>query len=65
MDNRIAVLRMGKSWLTRPLTGAITSPSFDIPTTLARHGKDLFVVNARFAVADPTTAEYWITRERR
>lgn len=41
----------------------ITHPSFDVPTTIARSGRWLVVANARFGtVADPATAEYWLTQ---
>ena len=33
----------------------LTDPDFDIPTTIARHGKRLYVVNARFGQESPTT----------
>jgi hypothetical protein len=38
--------------------GSITSDLFDVPTTIAKHGNRLVLVNARFGVADPANAEY-------
>jgi hypothetical protein len=40
----------------------LTSPAFDVPTTIDNHGSSLYLVNARFGVADPDTAEYNIVR---
>jgi outer membrane protein assembly factor BamB len=37
----------------------ITDPGFDVPTTIAEHGRFLFAVNARFGT---TENNYWITR---
>jgi sugar lactone lactonase YvrE len=35
---------------------------FDVPTTVARHGSSLYVVNARFGTTDPSPVAYWVTR---
>ncbi|RKS72545.1 hypothetical protein CLV35_2791 [Motilibacter peucedani] len=40
----------------------VTDPGLDVPSTTSRAGKYLFTINARFGVADPTSASYWITR---
>jgi sugar lactone lactonase YvrE len=65
LDDKIAVVRLGKSYATTTKQREITSTDFDVPTTVARHGKDLFLPNARFTNASPATADYWITRVRR
>lgn len=39
--------------------------SFDVPTTLARAGNRLAIVNARFGTAGPQPAEYWVTQLER
>jgi hypothetical protein len=39
--------------------------TFDVPTTVARAGNRLAIVNARFGVEDPEDAEYWVTQIRR
>jgi sugar lactone lactonase YvrE len=39
----------------------LTDPSLDVPSTAARTPGRLWVVNARFGVADPTTAAFWIS----
>jgi sugar lactone lactonase YvrE len=40
--------------------------TFDVPTTVARAGNRLAIVNARFGVeGDPETADYWVTQIHR
>ena len=43
--------------IVRQLTG-----NLDVPTTVARFGSSLYVVNARFGTTDEPPAAYWITR---
>lgn len=47
-------------------TGTVVSrtgaPSFDVPTTVARFGNRLYLVNARFTAPPVPTTEYWITQ---
>ena len=65
-NNLVAVLNLGDDLLSASLVGEITSPAapnnLDIPTTATFALDKLWVVNARFGVANPTTADYWITR---
>jgi hypothetical protein len=44
------------------VTGVLTSPSLDVPATATLAAGSLWAVNARFGVADPSTAAYWVTR---
>lgn len=60
--NQIAVVDLVPGWASGAVVGTLTSPEFDVPTTVAAFGASLYAVNARFGVADPDTAEYWITR---
>ena len=53
--NRIAVLRLRDGLTRATLKATLTDPDFDIPTTVARYGKRLYVVNARFGQESPTT----------
>jgi hypothetical protein len=39
--------------------GVITSPLFQVPTTVARHGSRLALVNAKFDTGFPPTAASW------
>ena len=52
-DNLVAALRLA----ARPraaLGREITSDDFDVPTTIARFGKRLYLPNARFTSPDAT-----------
>lgn len=42
-----------------------TDEDFDVPTTVAESGNRLAIVNARFGVPSPETAEYWVTQIRK
>lgn len=61
-DDVVAVLHLSKRLTSARLVRSLTSPSLDIPTAATFAVGKLWVVNARFGVADPTTADYWITR---
>ena len=45
------------SWI-----GELTDPGLDVPSTATVIGGTLYAVNARFGVALPDTAPYWISR---
>ena len=68
--NEVAVLRLDRQGSSgervRELVAADLDPStsFDVPTTVARFGNRLYLPNARFGVANPTTEDYWITQVR-
>ncbi|MDQ3381875.1 MAG: hypothetical protein M3546_16430 [Actinomycetota bacterium] len=40
----------------------LSNPGFDVPTTVARHGSRLYLVNARFNTTPSPTTDYWITQ---
>lgn len=65
-DNKIAVVDLGKRLRTGRLVDTIEGDDFaaevDVPTTVALAKGSLFAVNARFGIANPATAAYWITR---
>lgn len=64
--NKIAVVDLGRRLRTGRLVDTIERADFaadvDVPTTVALVKRSLFVVNARFGIAAPETAAYWITR---
>jgi streptogramin lyase len=62
--NQIAVVKLNRAGTSGTLVKTLTSAGFDIPTTVAAYHGSLYLPNARFTVADPTTADYWITRVR-
>lgn len=50
-----------RGWAAR-WRGALTDPTLDVPSTATLAGGALWAVNARFGVASPATARYWVTR---
>jgi len=65
MRNRmgeIVAVELDEQATSGAVTGTATSDDFDVPTTVAAVGDDLWVVNARFGTdAAPETA-YWMSR---
>ncbi|MFD0306979.1 SMP-30/gluconolactonase/LRE family protein [Streptomyces sp. NPDC127119] len=57
--NVISVFHLNRSSTRATLTGTITDPRFDIPTTAARFANRLYLVNARFTT--PQTPETTFT----
>ena len=64
-DNLVAVFRMNRAGTSARLVKTLTSPTFDVPTTVARRGSSLYLPNARFGIESPETADYWVTRIHR
>lgn len=62
--NAVDVIRLDRTGLSGELVRTITSTEFDVPTTVARFGKRLYLPNARFGTQAPETADYWITKVR-
>jgi sugar lactone lactonase YvrE len=57
--NQVVELRMSPDFLSATFVDSVTDPDFDVPTTIARQGSRLYVVNARFGTTPtPETAEY-------
>jgi sugar lactone lactonase YvrE len=63
--NRIAVVRLGRGLGEGEITRTITDADFDVPTTIARKGRNLWAVNARFSTPPTPTTEYDVVRVRR
>jgi sugar lactone lactonase YvrE len=63
--NQIAVVRLDSRFAHGEVVRTITDEDFDVPTTIARHGKSLYAVNARFTTPPTPETDYWITRVRR
>jgi hypothetical protein len=49
----VSKVHVSADWSTGAVTATVTNPAFQVPTTVARHGKRLAVVNAKFDVAFP------------
>jgi sugar lactone lactonase YvrE len=60
--NRVAVLRLARDLRSGALARTITDPDFDVPTTIARSGKRLYVVNARFGTPPTPETEYDVVK---
>lgn len=62
--NLVAVVELDPDLSSGTVVEELTSAEFDVPTTIARHGSDLYAVNARFGQTDPAPPPdpYWVTR---
>lgn len=60
----VLALREGVRGWVATWRGALTDPTLSVPSTATRWDRYLWAVNARFGVADPATAEYYVTRLR-
>jgi hypothetical protein len=47
------------------ITGHLTDPDLDVPTTIAEFGRALYTVNARFGVPDPADEPFSVVRMER
>jgi outer membrane protein assembly factor BamB len=61
--NQIAVVEFSDDdWSAGMVTGTITNPAFDVPTTLVGFGNALYAVNARFGTPPTPDTAYDIVR---
>jgi sugar lactone lactonase YvrE len=56
LDNKVAVIRLSPDLTSGIVEKVITSSKFQVPTTVARHGDQLALVNAKFDTGIPPTA---------
>jgi sugar lactone lactonase YvrE len=63
--NRIAVVKLARDLSSGTITGHLTDPDLDVPTTIAEFGRALYAVNARFGVPNPTSAAFAVVRVER
>jgi hypothetical protein len=56
--NQVDIVELSADLTSGQITDSITSVLFDVPTTVAQHGNRLVLVNARFGIPDPTTAQF-------
>jgi sugar lactone lactonase YvrE len=64
-NNRIAVVRLSPQLDSGTVARTITSPNFDVPTTIARHGHRLYAVNARFGTPPTPSTTYSVVQVER
>lgn len=60
--NTVAVVHLSPDGTSGTLVDQITSPAFQVPTTVARFGNDLFLPNARFGTPPTPDTEYSVVR---
>ncbi len=56
--NRVAVIRLNNAGTAGEVTGFLSDPRFDIPTTVAAFGTRLYLPNARFSTPPTPTTTY-------
>ncbi len=64
-DNQIAVIELADDLSSGTLSGTLTNPNFDVPTTVAEVDGTLYAVNARFGTEPTPDTEYAIVRVAR
>jgi hypothetical protein len=57
--NQVTELKLSSDLSRATVEGVISSPLFQVPTTVARHGSRLALVNAKFDTGFPPTAPSW------
>jgi sugar lactone lactonase YvrE len=60
--NKVATLRLSRDLSTATLKREVTRPEFDVPTTVARHGRRLYVVNAKFGTTPTPDTPYEVVK---
>jgi sugar lactone lactonase YvrE len=60
--NQVAVVRLNQRGSAGTVTGTITDPALDVPTTVAAFGPFLYAVNARFGTPPTPTTPYTVVR---
>jgi sugar lactone lactonase YvrE len=60
--NKIAVIDMANDFLTGKVSSGISSPDFDVPTTVTATGTSLYLPNARFGTSATATTTYTVVR---
>jgi sugar lactone lactonase YvrE len=60
--NLVTLIQLQPDLGSGVVEGRFTDPDLDVPTTAARAGNRLILVNARFGNPSPTTAQYWLTQ---
>jgi len=63
--NVVAKIALAPRLVSGRVVTRIENDGFDVPTTIADHGRRLYAVNARFATPPTSTTEYWITQIRK
>jgi sugar lactone lactonase YvrE len=60
--NEVAVVKLNRRGTAGEVVDTLTSPQFDVPTTVAAYKGSLYLPNARFTTPPTPSTPYWITR---
>jgi sugar lactone lactonase YvrE len=60
--NRVAVVELDPSGTSGEVVGSLTSPEFQVPTTVDAYANSLFLPNARFGTTPTPDTTYQVTR---
>ena len=60
--NRVAVIALSPDLASGRVVTRLADPDFAVPTTIDDHGRRLYAVNARFGIANPSTAEFQVVQ---
>jgi sugar lactone lactonase YvrE len=63
--NQVAVVELERDLTEGEVEGHLTDPDLDIPTTIAKKGRRLYVVNARFTTPPTPDTEYQVVQLRK
>jgi sugar lactone lactonase YvrE len=61
-NNRVAVIALSSELTSGRVVTRLTDPDFSVPTTIDDLGRRLYAVNARFGIANPSTAEFQVVQ---
>jgi sugar lactone lactonase YvrE len=60
--NRVAVIALSADLSSGRVVTRLSDPDFAVPTTIDDHGRRLYAVNARFGIANPSSAEFQVVQ---
>jgi sugar lactone lactonase YvrE len=63
--NQIVEIELSPDLSSGTVVDTITSPGFDVPTTIDAFGDRLYAVNARFSTTPEEDTPYWVTQVRK
>ncbi len=64
-NNQVAVVKLSHRLGSGRVLARLTDPALDVPTTIAEHGRRLYVVNARFTTPPTPDTTYSVVQLRK
>ena len=64
-NNQVAVVKLSHRLGSGRVVARLTDPALDVPTTIAEHGRRLYVVNARFTTPPTPDTTYTVVQLRK